>query len=73
MSNGSQIGGVIGAVIGAYITQSPQGAQLGYAIGPALGGYIDPAQVHGPRLKASSGAVEPVRPYAFGKFPSIAE
>ena len=37
MSNGSQIGGVIGAAIGAWITQSPQGAQLGYAIGSTHG------------------------------------
>lgn len=37
MSNGSQIGGIIGAAIGAYITQSPQGAQLGYAIGSTAG------------------------------------
>lgn len=40
MSNGSQIGGVIGAAIGAWITQSPQGAQLGYAIGSTEGGSI---------------------------------
>lgn len=55
MSNGSQIGGFIGAAIGYYITLSPQGAQLGYAIGPAIGGYIDPKAVLGSLVAADSG------------------
>ncbi|CAN7324579.1 hypothetical protein LJR168_001770 [Pseudoxanthomonas sp. LjRoot168] len=55
MSDGSQIGGFIGAAIGYYITLSPQGAQLGYAIGPAVGGYVDPEVVLGPLVAADSG------------------
>ena len=37
MSNGAQIGGIIGAAIGGYITMSPQGAQMGYMIGSTEG------------------------------------
>lgn len=47
--SGSQIGGVVGAVIGYYFG-GPQGAQLGYAIGSAVGGYIDPTKIEGPKL-----------------------
>lgn len=55
MSNGSQIGGLIGAGIGLWVSGgNPQAGQLGYAIGPAIGGYIDPEVVLRPRGEASS-------------------
>ena len=59
MSNGSQIGGVIGAAIGAWITQSPQGAQLGYAIGPVLGERREMAKA--PQLLSMSAEMEAPR------------
>lgn len=72
MSNGAQIGGVIGAAVGAYFG-SPQGAQLGYMIGSTVGGYIDPAQVFGPRMTDASTqtAMDGVpRTYGYGTFPA---
>jgi hypothetical protein len=42
MSNGSQIGGVIGAAVGLWVSGGNyQAAQLGYAIGPVVGGRRD--------------------------------
>ena len=42
MSNGSQIGGLIGAGIGLWVSGgNPQAGQLGYAIGPVIGGSRD--------------------------------
>lgn len=72
MSNGAQIGGVIGAAVGAYFG-GPQGAQLGYMIGSTVGGYIDPAQVFGPRMTDASTqtAMDGVpRTYGYGTFPT---
>jgi hypothetical protein len=44
MSNGSQIGGVIGAAVGLWVSGGNyQAAQLGYAIGPVLGERIEMA------------------------------
>lgn len=59
MSNGAQIGGVIGAAVGLYVSGGNlQAAQLGYAIGPATGGFIDPEVFFGPRLAAESEIIE---------------
>lgn len=72
MSNGAQIGGVIGAAIGGYFG-GPQGAQIGFTIGSTIGGYIDPAQVFGPKLRdaASQTAMDGVpRTYGYGTFPT---
>ena len=72
MSNGAQIGGVIGAAVGAYFG-GPQGAQLGYMIGSTVGGYIDPAQVFGPRMTdaTTQTAMDGIpRTYGYGTFPT---
>jgi hypothetical protein len=71
VSNGAQIGGVIGAAVGAYFG-GPQGAQLGYMIGSTVGGYIDPAEIFGPQLRdaATQTAMDGVpRAYGYGTFP----
>ncbi len=49
LSAGQWIGGIIGAVIGGYITRSPQGVAQGFALGAGIGGYIDPPP--GPNLR----------------------
>lgn len=72
MSNGAQIGGVIGAAIGGYFG-GPQGAQIGFTIGSTIGGYIDPAQIFGPKLRdaAAQTAMDGVpRTYGYGTFPT---
>jgi hypothetical protein len=52
--SGSQIGGIIGAIIGGVVTQSPQGAMYGYAIGSGVGAIVLPDKLptsYGPRLE----------------------
>jgi hypothetical protein len=71
VSNGSQIGGVIGAAVGFYFG-GPQGAQIGYTVGSVVGGYIDPAEIFGPQLRdaAAQTAMDGVpRAYGYGTFP----
>lgn len=70
MSNGSEIGGVIGGAIGAYFGGA-DGARYGYAIGSAIGGYVDPQRNYGPRLTDASSqtsTVGGVIPFGFGIF-----
>lgn len=71
MSNGAQIGGIIGAAIGGYFG-GPQGAQIGFTIGSTIGGYIDPAEIFGPRMTDATAqtAMDGVpRAYGYGTFP----
>lgn len=42
--------GVVGGIIGAIITESPQGFQYGYMIGAGIGAIADPQKIQGPKL-----------------------
>lgn len=67
MSNGAQIGGIVGGVIG-YFVGAPQ---LGYMIGSAIGGYVDPQKNYGPRLEdatTQTSTVGGVIPFGYGVF-----
>ncbi len=72
MSNGRQIGGVIGGVIGFVASGfNPKGFQWGYAIGSVVGGYVDPTKVYGPRLEdaaTQTSTVGGVIPFGYGVF-----
>lgn len=74
MSNGSQIGGAVGAIVGGIIgltTGNWKAVQWGYAIGSAVGGYVDPTKVYGPRLEdasAQTSTVGGVIPFGYGVF-----
>jgi photosystem II stability/assembly factor-like uncharacterized protein len=71
--SGSTIGGVVGGVIGWFVTGgNPAGAYWGWMIGSGVGAYVDPQQIEGPRLKdirGQSSTVGGAIPRAWGTAP----
>jgi len=71
---GQILGGVAGAVIGAFVTRTPQGAFVGFSIGYTLGGALDPPEgptLEGPRLddrKIQISSYGVVIPKVWGRF-----